>query len=415
MDHRVVVTGIGIVSPLGLDVDTTWKGLVAGKSGVSYITAFDSETFATHIAAEVNDFIPTDHFGRKEARHMDRFVQFAVVASREAVKQAGLTLNDSNAEDVGVIIGSGIGGLITLSEQFKVLQERGPSRISPFLVPMMITDMASGQVSIDLGAKGPNFCTTSACASGSDAIGVAFQLIKAGRTKAVITGGSEASITPIAIAGFNAAKALSTRNSEPEKACRPFDAQRDGFVMGEGAAVMVLEDLDYAQARGACIIAEVLGYGMAGDAFHLTAPPEGGEGSVRAMNMALKEAGVRPEEVDYINAHGTSTQLNDKYETLAIKTVFKEHAYKVPISSTKSMTGHLIGASAALEAAVTVLAIDRGEIPPTINLENPDPDCDLDYTPYLPRRGKVEVALSNALGFGGHNSVLVFRDYLDGR
>ena len=411
MNHRVVVTGTGIVSPLGLDTDSTWKGLLAGKSGVGHITAFDSEPFDTHIAAEASDFVPTDHFGRKEARRMDRFVQFAVAASREAVNRAELTIDDSNAEDVGVVIGSGIGGLITLSQQFEVLAEKGPSRISPFLVPMMITDMGPGYVSIDLGAKGPNFCTTSACASGSDAIGMAFQMIKSGRTKAFVTGGAEAPITPIAVAGFNSAKALSTRNDAPEKACRPFDAERDGFVMGEGAAIVVLEDLDYAVARGAPILAELVGYGSSGDAYHLTAPAEGGAGSVQAMKMALDEANVEPDEIDYINAHGTSTQLNDKFETIAIKSVFGEEAYKIPISSTKSMTGHLIGAAAALEATVTALSVKNGEIPPTINLENPDPDCDLDYTPYTPRRGKIKVALSNSLGFGGHNSVLIFKEY----
>ncbi|MFQ5934093.1 MAG: beta-ketoacyl-ACP synthase II, partial [Dehalococcoidia bacterium] len=286
MDHRVVVTGLGIISPVGLNVDSTWRALLAGKSGVDYITAFDSEPFETHIAAEVTDFNPSDYFGRKEARHMDRFVQFAVQASREAVDRADLKIDGSNAEDIGVIIGSGIGGLITLSQQFNVLAERGPSRISPFLVPMMITDMAPGQVSIDLGAKGPNFCTTSACASGSDAIGVAFQMIKGGRVKAFVTGGAEASIIPIALAGFNAANALSKRNDAPERACRPFDAERDGFVMGEGAAILVLEELDFARARGAPILAEVLGYGSSGDAYHLTAPAERGEGSARAMCMA---------------------------------------------------------------------------------------------------------------------------------
>ena len=328
---------------------------------------------------------------------------------REAAAQSGLEITDENAGDVGTVIGSGIGGLITLSEQFNVLRDKGPSRISPFLVPMMITDMASGQVSIDLGIKGPNFCTTSACSSGSDAIGAAYQLIQAGKAKAMITGGAEASITPIAIAGFNAAKALSTRNDEPQKACRPFDAGRDGFVMGEGAAMLMIEDMDHAIGRGATILAELIGYGSSGDAFHLTAPAEGGEGSIRAIKMALGDAHVQPDDIDYINAHGTSTPLNDKFETLAIKKVFQEEAYRIPISSTKSMTGHLIGAAAALEAAIAVLAIDRGEIPPTINLEDPDPECDLDYTPHIPRRGQVKVALSNSLGFGGHNSVLVFR------
>lgn len=408
-ENRVVVTGVGLVTPLGLDVESTWDGLIGGRSGVDYITAFDPSDYETHIAAEVSDFNPNDHLDRKAARRMDRFVQFAVIAAREAVAQSGLEITEKNAGDVGTVIGSGIGGLITLSEQFNVLREKGPTRVSPFLVPMMITDMASGQVSIDLGFKGPNYCTTSACSSGSDAIGTAYQLIQAGKAKAMITGGAEASVTPIAVAGFNAAKALSTRNDEPQKACRPFDAGRDGFVMGEGAALMMLEDIDHARERGAPILAELIGYGSSGDAFHVTAPAEGGEGSIRAMKMALEDAQVHPDDIDYINAHGTSTPLNDKFETLAIKKVFQEEAYRIPISSTKSMTGHLIGAAAALEAAITVLAIERGEIPPTINLEEPDPECDLDYTPHTPRRGEVKVALSNSLGFGGHNSVLVFR------
>ena len=408
-ENRVAVTGIGLVTPIGLDVASTWDGLIGGRSGVDYITAFDSSDYETHIAAEVSDFNPSDHLDRKAARRMDRFVQFAVIAAREAAAQSGLEITDENAGDVGTVIGSGIGGLITLSEQFNVLRDKGPSRISPFLVPMMITDMASGQVSIDLGLKGPNYCTTSACSSGSDAIGTAYQLIQAGKAKAMITGGAEASITPIAMAGFNAAKALSTRNDEPQKACRPFDAGRDGFVMGEGAALMMLEEMDHARERGAPILAELIGYGSSGDAFHVTAPAEGGEGSIRAMKMALEDARVHPDDIDYINAHGTSTPLNDKFETLAIKKVFQEEAYRIPISSTKSMTGHLIGAAAALEAAITVLSIDRGEIPPTINLQDPDPDCDLDYTPHTPRRGEVKVALSNSLGFGGHNSVLIFR------
>ena len=408
-DNRVAVTGVGLVTPLGLNVDSTWSGLIGGQSGVDYITAFDSSDYETHIAAEVSDFNPNDHLDRKAARRMDRFVQFAVIAAREATTQSGLEITDDNAGDVGTVIGSGIGGLITLSEQFNVLRDKGPTRVSPFLVPMMITDMASGQVSIDLGIKGPNYCTTSACSSGSDAIGTAYQLIQAGKAKAMITGGAEASVTPIAIAGFNAAKALSTRNDEPQKACRPFDAGRDGFVMGEGAALMMLEEMGHARERGAPILAELIGYGSSGDAFHVTAPAEGGEGSIRAMKMALEDAQIHPDDVDYINAHGTSTPLNDKFETLAIKKVFQEEAYRIPISSTKSMTGHLIGAAAALEAAITVLAIDRGEIPPTINLEEPDPECDLDYTPHTPRRGEIKVALSNSLGFGGHNSVLIFR------
>ncbi len=408
-DNRVAVTGVGLLTPLGLDVDSTWGGLIGGRSGVDYITAFDSSDYETHIAAEVSDFNPNDHLDRKAARRMDRFVQFAVIAAREAAAHSGLQVTDDNAGDVGTVIGSGIGGLITLSEQFNVLRDKGPARISPFLVPMMITDMAAGQVSIDLGLKGPNYCTTSACSSGSDAIGTAFQLIQAGKAKAMITGGAEASITPIAMAGFNAAKALSTRNDDPQKACRPFDAGRDGFVMGEGAALMMLEEMDHARKRGANILAELIGYGSAGDAFHVTAPAEGGEGSIRAMKMALADAQIHPDDIDYINAHGTSTPLNDKFETLAIKKVFQEEAYRIPISSTKSMTGHLIGAAAALEAAITVLSINRSEIPPTINLEEPDPECDLDYTPHTPRRGEIKVAMSNSLGFGGHNSVLIFR------
>jgi len=406
-----VVTGIGVISPLGLDVPSTWQGLVSGKSGVDRITQFDPEPLETKIAAEVKDFDPAQYIDRKELRHMDRFVHFAVAASLQAVEQAHLNIDAANAADIGVVIGVGFGGLNTLLSQNQVFMERGPDRVSPFLIPMMIADMASGQVAILLGAKGPNFCTTSACASGSDAIGEGFEIIRRGDAEAMITGGSEAVINPFTFAGFNAARALSTRNHEPQKASRPFDAERDGFVIGEGAAILILESLLFATKRGAPILAEVVGYGATGDAYHITQPPEGGEGGARAMNAALKEAGLEPGEIDYINAHGTSTPLNDKFETAAIKAVFGKEAYRIPISSTKSMVGHLLGAAGAIEAAISVLTIQRGVIHPTINLTTPDPDCDLDYVPNMARQAVVNTALSNAFGFGGHNSTLIFRRY----
>ncbi len=412
MSDRVVITGVGAVSPLGLNVPSMWEALVNGRSGVDYITLFDPELFETKIAAEVKGFNAADYLDHKKARHMDRYGHFAVVASLEAVEQARLSFD--NAEEIGVIIGSGIGGLGTLSAQFGVLAERGPRKVSPFLIPMMITDAASGQVSILLGAKGVNFCATSACSSGADAIGEACEVIKRGDAQVMLAGGAEAAITPIGIAGFNAAGALSTQNDEPQKASRPFDAQRDGFVMGEGGAVLVLESLPHALGRGANILAEVLSYGATSDAYHITQPAAGGEGGAKAMQIALRKAGIRHDEIDYINAHGTSTPLNDKSETMAIKTVFGQHAYRMPISSTKSMMGHLIGAAGAIEAIICVLTIQRGVIPPTINLTNPDPDCDLDYVPHVSRQRKVRTALSNSFGFGGHNSVLVLREYSDG-
>lgn len=411
MSNRVVVTGIGVISPLGLDVSSTWQGLVSGKSGVDYITQFDSALFETKIAAEVKDFDPAQYIDHKEMRRMDRFVHFAVAASLQAVEQARLTIDAANAEGIGVIIGAGFGGLGTLLSQQEVLKERGPHRISPFLVPMMIADMAPGQVSIQLGAKGPNFCTTSSCASGSDAIGESFELIRRGDAQAMISGGTEAQIIPLTVAAFNAARAISTRNHEPQKASRPFDAERDGFIIGEGAAVLILESLPFATKRGAPILAEILGYGATSDAYHITQPTEGGEGGVRAIRIALKKAGLEPGEIDYINAHGTSTPLNDKHETMALKTAFGEYAYRIPVSSTKSMLGHLLGAAGAIEAAICVLTIQHGVIPPTINLTSPDPDCDLDYVPNVARQAKVDTALSNALGFGGHNSTLIFRRY----
>ena len=409
MSNRVVVTGMGMVTPLGIDVPSTWQKLINGESGVDVITQYDPALTETKIAAEVKGFDPTQCIDRKEARHMDRFVQLGVVSALQAVDQAG-TRNVS-ADDTGVIIGCGLGGLNTLLNQYDVLREKGADRVSPFLIPMMIPDMASGQASIILGAKGPNFCTASACASGSDAIGTAYEIIKRGNASIMVAGGAESVITPIAVAGFNSARALSTRNSEPKKASRPFDAGRDGFIIGEGAAVLVLESLEHAEGRRAKILAELVGYGATSDAFHVTQPAAGGEGGARAMIAALKEAGMEPSQIDYINAHGTSTPLNDKNETMAIKSVFKEHAYKVPISSTKSMTGHLLGAAGSLEAAISILAMQHGIIPPTINLTTPDPECDLDYVPNTARKATLSTALSNVFGFGGHNSTLIFRRY----
>lgn len=409
--NRVVITGIGTVSPLGLDLPSTWKSLLEGRSGVDIITLFDPAPFETKFAAEVKGFDAGNYMDRKEARRADRFVQFALAASQEAMRHSNLKIDETNANDIGVVIGSGIGGIITLSEQYKVLAERGPGRISPFLIPMMITDMASGQVSIATGAKGPNFCVTSACASSADAVGNAFEIIRRGDAVAMVTGGTEASITPIGMAAFNAARALSTRNETPQTASRPFDAERDGFIMGEGSAILILEELEFARNRGANILAEIVGYGMTGDAYHITSPSEGGEGGARAMAMALRKAKIAPHEVDYINAHGTSTPLNDKFETMAIKTVFGDHASKVAISSTKSMHGHLLGAAGALESGICVMAIREGVIPPTINYEVPDPECDLDYVPNQARKATVKVAISNSLGFGGHNSTLVFKPY----
>lgn len=375
------------------------------------ITQFDPESFETKIAAEVKNFDPGQYIDRKETRRMDRFVHFAAAAALQAVEQAHLNIDATNADGIGAIIGVGFGGLNTLLSQYLVLMERGPHRISPFLVPMMIADMASGQVSILLGAKGPNFCVTSSCASGSDAIGEAFEIIRRGDAQAMITGGAEAVINPLAVAGFNAARAISTRNHEPQKASRPFDAERDGFVIGEGAAILILESLPFASKRGAPILAEVLGYGAAGDAFHITQPAEGGKGGARAMGIALRKAGLEPGEIDYINAHGTSTPLNDKNETMAVKAAFGKEAYRIPISSTKSMLGHLLGAAGAVEAAISVLAIQRGVIPPTINLTCPDPECDLDYVPNVARQATLNTVLSNVFGFGGHNSSLILRKY----
>lgn len=411
MNNRVVVTGIGIVSPLGLDRKTTWHNLLAGESGIDRITLFDPDGFTSTIAGEVKGFDPTEVLGKKQARRMDRFVQLSAIASFEAIEQAGLEITPENATRVSVMISSGIGGIITLSEQVGVLDEKGPKRVNPFLVPMMLPDMASGQVSMLIGAKGANYITVSACSSGGDAVGQGFESIRRGDADIVLAGGAEAAICPIGIAGFNACQALSTRNDDPQKASRPFDADRDGFVLGEGAAVLVLESLESAISRGAQPLAEMTGYASTADAYHITQPAPEGEGAARAMKLALEKAEIGPADVDYINAHGTSTPMNDKFETMAIKGVFGDDAYRVAISSTKSMTGHLLGAAGGLEAAISVMSVAKHAIPPTINLETPDPDCDLNYTVETLHDQKVDVAMSNSFGFGGHNASLVFKSF----
>ncbi len=410
--NRVVVTGLGTVSPLGNSIPEFWDAIVKGQSGIGLITRFDASGFDTRIAGEVKGFKPEDYLDKKEIRRTDLFVQYGIAAALEAVAAAGLDgENGVDLDRAGVIIGSGIGGIETLETQHAALVEKGPSRISPFFIPMMIADMAAGQISIRLGYRGPNFAAVSACASGAHAIGEAFRIIAKGEADLVVTGGAEATITPLAIGGFCAMKAMSTRNDAPERASRPFDLGRDGFVMGEGSGVAVLESLDHARARGAPILAEVVGYGATGDAHHVTAPAPGGEGAARAMRIALGDAGIAPAAVDYINAHGTSTPMNDKYETMAVKTVFGEHAYKVAFGSTKSMTGHLLGAAGGIEFNIAVLAIRDNIVPPTTNYEVPDPDCDLDCVPNAARRTRVDVVMSNSLGFGGHNVALVVRRY----
>jgi len=411
LQRRVVVTGLGVVSPIGAGKEAFWKSLIAGISGVSTISLFDASAYPTQIAAEVKDFNPTDFIEPKESRRMDRFSQFAVVAAGMALKDAGLSKESIDPDRAGVVIGSGIGGLATLEEQHKLLLNQGPRRVSPFLIPMMICNMAAGHVSIFYGLKGPNTCVVTACASGTHSIGDAFELIRRGSADVCVAGGAEAAVTPLSLAGFAAMKALSSRNSEPAKASRPFDSTRDGFVIGEGAGIVILEDLDSALARGAHIYAEVLGYGMSADAFHITAPNKEGDGAVRAMKGALADADLAPETVDYINAHGTSTLYNDRIESLAIKKVFGQHAYRMAVSSTKSMTGHLLGAAGGLEAVASVLAIDRGSIPPTINYEYPDSDCDLNYTPNKAVEREINTVMSNSFGFGGQNAVLLFRKY----
>ena len=411
MNDRVVVTGIGLVTPLGTDRKTTWKKLINGESGVDYIGAFDAEGFESRIAGEVRDFDAAATLGRRQARRLDRFSQFACVASLEALEHAGIEMEDEDADRVAVLIGSGVGGIITISEQLEVLNSRGPRRVNPFLVPMMLGDMASGQVSMTIGAKGPNFSVVSACATGTDSIGEAAEMIRRGVADVAIAGGSEAAICPIGVSGFNACKALSTRNDDPQGASRPFDAERDGFVLGEGAGVIVIESLEHAEKRGADVLCELVGYGATSDAHHVTQPHPEGEGAAKAMKIAIDQAGIEPEEVAYINAHGTSTPLNDKFETIAVKKAFGDHAHNLIMSSTKSMTGHLLGAAGGIEAAFSVMAISESAVPPTINLENPDPDCDLDYAPNLTKRGRVPAAMSNSLGFGGHNASLLFKEF----
>ncbi|MGG1380180.1 beta-ketoacyl-ACP synthase II [Bacillus velezensis] len=407
---RVVVTGLGALSPLGNDAETSWKNAIGGVSGIGPITRVESDEYPAKVAAELKDFNIENYMDKKEARKMDRFTQYAVVAAKMAVQDAGLNITDEIAPRVGVWVGSGIGGLETLESQFEIFLTKGPRRVSSFFVPMMIPDMATGQISIALGAKGVNSCTVTACATGTNSIGDAFKVIQRGDADAMITGGTEAPLTRMSFAGFSANKALST-NPDPKTASRPFDKNRDGFVMGEGAGIVVLEELEHALARGAKIYGEIVGYGSTGDAYHITAPAQDGEGGARAMQEAIKDAGIKPEEIDYINAHGTSTYYNDKYETKAIKTVFGDHAYKLAVSSTKSMTGHLLGAAGGIEAIFSVMAIKDSIIPPTINIETPDEECDLDYVPDKAREQDVNVVLSNSLGFGGHNATLIFKKY----
>jgi 3-oxoacyl-[acyl-carrier-protein] synthase II len=411
---RVVVTGMGAVSPVGLNIPDMWASLIAGKSGVDYISGFDPAPLETKFAAEARDFDPLVYVGRKEAHRMDRFTQFAVAASLQAVESANLKINNGNSEDTGVIIGSSVGGLLSISEQLKILNEAGPKRISPILAPTMTGDAPSVQVSLVLGTRGLSYSPSSACSSGSDAIGQAYQAIKAGDAKVMIAGGAEAPVVPLIVAAFNSLRALSTCNNGVQSACRPFDAERDGFVLGEGAAIMVIEDAEHAIERGAPILAELVSYSATSDAFHLTQPAPEGEGAARALRLALEKANLTPNDIDYINAHGTATLLNDRTETQAIKSVFNVNgydAYHIPISATKSMTGHLIGAAGSLEAIIAVLAMNHNVVPPTINLTHPDPECDLDYVPNKSRQVEVKIAMSNAFGFGGHNSVLIFRHY----
>jgi 3-oxoacyl-[acyl-carrier-protein] synthase II len=409
--NRVVVTGLGTVSPVGIDIPGTWKALTSGQSGVDYISSFDTTNFSTKIAAEVKHFDVSAYVSRKMAQRMDRFTQFAVAASLQAVEAAALHIKDNNAYESGVIVGNSVCGLLSISEQYKVLTEQGPSRVSPVLAPIMTGDAASVQVSLLLGTKGLNYAPSSACSSGSDAIGQAYEAIKLGNAKVMIAGGTEAPIMPIVIAAFSNIKALSAKNDIPQEACRPFDARRNGFVMGEGAAMMVLEDANYALERGAPILAELVGYSATSDAFHLTQPSPGGESAAKAIMLALERANLSPDEIDYINAHGTATLLNDRVETAVIKRVFGDRAKHIPISAIKSMAGHLLGAAGSIEAVTTVLAMKYGVIPPTINLTHPDPKCDLDYVPNQARQAKIQNAISNSFGFGGHNSVLVFRKY----
>ena len=411
MKRRVAVTGIGLVTPLGTGTEKTWQGLVNGRSGVGPITRFDASAHAAQIAAEVKDFTPEKWFEKKQARNLDLFVQYAIAAADMAWKDAGLTVTGDNAERIGVITGCGMGGLPTIEEYHKVYLDRGPRRITPFFIPRVIPNMPSGHISMHIGAKGPNLALSTACAAGTHAVGEAFRHIVHGDCDVVVTGGTESVVCPLAVGGFSSMKALSTRNDDPEAASRPFDLERDGFIIAEGAGMLVLEELEAARARGARIYAEMVGFGLSSDAYHIAAPPESGEGAARCMAMALRDAGMNPEEIGYINAHGTSTPLNDRCETTAIKTVFGDHARRLAISSTKSMTGHMLGGAGGIESAFTALMLHHGIIAPTINLEHPDPDCDLDYVPNIARELQVEAAMSNSFGFGGTNGVIIMKRF----
>lgn len=411
MSKRVVVTGMGCISPVGNTVQETWDSLLAGKSGAGPITLFDASRHKTRFAAEVKGFDAVSVFGNREARRMDRFTQFATVAALEALEQSGLKIDDTNRDRIGVLTGTGIGGIGTIMDQAELMRERGPERVSPFLVPMMISDSAAGMLAIRFGARGPNMALATACASGNNAIGEAMEMIRRGSADVMIAGASEGALVPLAMAGMNVMGALSTRNDDPLASSRPFEKDRDGFLMGEGAGILILESLEHAQARGANILCELSGYGTTDDAHHISAPAENGAGAAMSMKHALEDAGLQVTDIGYINAHGTSTPLNDKSETAAIRTVFGEQAYKIPISSTKSMTGHLLGASGAVEAVFSILAIREGIIPATINYQTPDPECDLDYVPNQPRKVEIKHAISNSFGFGGHNATLVFSKF----
>lgn len=412
MNKRVVITGLGAVTPLGTGVDKLWEGLKQGKSGVSYITRFDTSAYPVTIGAEVKDFNPEDYIDKKDSKRMDRFTRYAVAAAKMAIEDSSIDVNKIESSRFGVILGCGIGGMETMEEQFDVLHSKGPKRISPFFIPMMIGNMAPGQIAMMYNAMGINEAVVTACASGTNAIGDAFKVIQRGDADVMITGGCEASITPISVAGFCSMKALSTRNDEPEKASRPFDKERDGFVIGEGSGILVLEELEHALKRGAKIYAEAAGYGSSSDAYHMTAPAPDGKGAALAMKLALNDAGITPSMVDYINAHGTSTELNDKLETLAIKSVFGDYAKSVAVSSTKSMTGHLLGAAGGVEGIILALSIKNSFIPPTINYTTPDDECDLDYVPNYGRDAKIRYGMSNSFGFGGHNAVIIFKEYI---
>lgn len=409
---RVVITGLGAITPIGIGKDEYWDSLISGKSGIGYITRFDTSEFDSKIGAEVKAFEPSDYIDKKESKRMDRFSQFAVAASKLALEDSNIDLKDINLDRVGVVVGTGIGGMETLEKEFTKLKDRGPSRVSPLFIPMMISNMAPGQISMTFGLKGTSMAITTACASGTHAIGESFRMIREGKLDIIVAGGSEAAITPISVAGFCSMKALSTRNDDPENASRPFDKERDGFIMGEGAGILILEDLGHALARGANIYGEVVGYGSTSDAFHITQPDPEAKGATRAMTIAIEEASIEPKEIGYINAHGTSTYFNDKLETMAIKNVFGDYAKDINISSTKSMTGHLLGAAGGIEAIATTLALKEGLIPPTINYENPDEECDLNYTPNKAVKREINYALSNSLGFGGHNASILIKKYV---